>query len=201
MARYNPMTVAALSWMARVEQEADFGYDVKADDRNTDGSYVDEPGDSAKSVVLSLSIGDGGRGSAVLKLTGDSIPDVVDVLDSWDPEVVNPENLTPAQIVQRTLRAEYADLPKDAPEGTKPEIAFVCFRPSLAKHTREIKVPFGEFESFKTFLANAGASSTLAQTVTYWRSVVAENEKAEAVKAAKAAKLAAAAEAAKASGK
>lgn len=200
MARFNPLTAVALSWLDRVKSEADFGYDPKLDPR-TEGVYDNTPANAGGAVVLALSIGDGGRGSAVLKLPGDHIESVVDVLDNWDPEVVNPENLTPAQIVKRTLRAEYADLPKDAPEGTKPEIVAVIFRTSLAKHTREIKIPFSEFDGFRDYLAGAGKTETLAQTVAHWRDVIAEAEKAEAVKAAKAEKLAEKARQAAASGK
>lgn len=170
---------SVMSWLDVVKSSASVDYDAKLDGRFKNGNYERSAENAGDAIEVSLSIGDGGRGSAKLVLPGDTISDVVEVLENWDPEVVNPENLTPAQIVKRTLRAEYADLPVDAPEGTKPELSAVVFRTSLAKHTREIRIPAEHFPGFIAFLGETFDTDTIERAVVHYRGEVAKAEAAE----------------------
>ncbi len=195
---------SAVSWLALVTGSTAVDYDPKLDPRNPDGSYKLESEDAARSIVITQSIGDGGRGSAKLVLSGDSIPGVLDILENWDPDVAAPETLTVAEIVERTLRQEYADLPKDAPEGTVPTVAAICFKVSLAPHTRELRIPVEHFEGFCAYLRETFVDNDedkLTEAVEHYRAEITKIEAAEKVKADKAAKVKAAAEAAAASGK
>lgn len=201
MAKFS-IGASKMSWLALVTGSTGVDYDPKLDPRNPDGSYKLAPEDAARAIVVTQSIGDGGRGSAKLSLSGDAIPDVLGVLENWDPNVAAPETLTTAEIVERTLRQEFAELPKDAPEGTEPEVVAICFKVSLAPHTRELRIPVEHFEGFCAFLRDTFVDNDedkLTEAVEHYRGEIAKIEAAERVKAEKAAKLAAAA--AKASGK
>lgn len=196
--KFNLGSVGALPWLAIVTGSTSVEYDAKLDTR-TGGEYDRDPEEAGGAVLITQSIGDGGRGSAKLSLPGDSLPDVLDILDNWDPNVESTETLTTAEIVERTLRMEYAEVPDKAPEGTKPVAVAVCFKTSLAPHTRELRIPVADFQGFVGFLREKFVDDngeTIVRAVNHYRAEVAKSEAADK---AKADKLAAAA--AKASGK
>lgn len=184
------LVATTIPWVEVIKNGAKVEYDTELDPTTEDGGYEFEPDETEAHGALSilLSIGDGGRGSAKMNVTGSEISEVADVLRNWDPEDENPEKLSAAQIVQRTLSLDDDDEFGKVSEGK----GVVTFRTSLAKHTRTIRVPRVEFGNFIGMIDETFGPLTLASAVTHYRTEVAKLNEAERKRAEAAAKKAAA---------
>ena len=76
-----------------------------------------------------------GRGSSTIEVRASEIPDIMDVMDSFDPD----RELTVSEIIARTIHYDS-------------ETDSVVFKTSLAKHSREARVPKADWVTFRDTL-------------------------------------------------
>lgn len=190
---YNPFG-KTVSWIAMVIGAAETGYDPKADPRATEDDVSEREADRLALTVEDgdpesippLSIGDyltdgeaaytvetsvpNGKGSTVLKLAGSELSSVREALEGFNPES-DLSKLPPAEAIRRTIGRE--------DDGS------ITFKVSLAKSTRTVVVPPGEWDNFLEFVANL--DDTRADGIEHYRNVTQAAEREAAEKAAKAA--------------
>ena len=156
---FNPIA-AALSFVQDLQSKAQWLYQRKADTRTDDGY----DGDGSASIHYQVSIGTG-RGSAKVELTGDQLPSVADALEAFDADA-DLSGLSPEECIARTI--------------SRDSDGVTTFKLSLAKNSRAVKIPAGEWDNFCT-LMRANANSVEA-AVAHYRNL---SESAEAAEAAK----------------
>lgn len=183
------LLATVVPWVDVVKSSASIDYDAKADPIDAEtGKHRLDPYDGVDALQISLSVGDGGRGSSRFEVTGQEIGDVIDILANYNPEEVVEENLSPAQIARRTLSREDDENWGKVSEGK----GVVSFQLSLAKHTRSIRVPWEHWKGFVNMLDDTFSDETINKALNHYRGEVLRMQEAEKKKAAAAAAKAAA---------
>lgn len=167
---FNPFGSATVATRSTVEDLLDqvkagrafrlLGSDTK-DGANSATIRACREGDLS-AVHFTASVGNG-RGSTRLDLTGDQIAPVSGALRGWDLSE-DPASLPPAECVRRTIARESGD------DGD-----VVSFKLSLAKNSRSVRIPVGEWTAFLDFMESVGQWSEAA--LAHYQAELAKVEK------------------------
>ena len=151
------VAAAVLNFVQGLQQSHTFNYSA-ANDPRQDGEYTT---DGAEAILYGVSVGTG-RGSAKLELTGDQFPSVADALEAFSPDA-DLSGLSPAECVERTIS-------RDKDGNT-------TFKLSLAKNSRTIKIPAGEWDNFLGYVR--ACSDSIPAAVAHDRAMVGQMESSE----------------------
>lgn len=111
-------------------------------------------------VNFSVSVGNG-RGSTRLDLTGDHVGPVRAALRAWDP-AEDLSELPPEECVRRTISSDGEE---------------VTFKLSLAKNSRNVRIPVDEWPAFLDFMDSVGEWTSAA--LEHFRANLADAESGE----------------------
>lgn len=141
-------------------------------------------------IMFNVSIGES-RSATKVEISETDLPDVLSVLESWDPETTVERVERPVhEIIGSTLSVDREKLPEDAPEGTVGKVVSYSFKMSDKPHTREVTIPVEDWDDFLRYIArlNDAATSDVRENV---RKVQEEEDRAHAARLAKRAENAA----------
>lgn len=182
------------SWIESIQAETENHYDSKADpkataedvsNREAERLRLSIEGTPEEELPPEIAIGDfltngrqafrfetsigNGKGSTVLPLPATDLPNMLAALTE---PVSDLDKLPPSECIRRTIA-------RDAETGE------VTFKVSLAKHSRTVIVPSGEWDNFLAYVTKL--SENRDEAVKHYRNATAKEEAAEAEKARKAA--------------
>lgn len=136
----NPFKKGTQGFIDAIEASTTASFNPKADPHFNEELPADT--DVSSAVSVEFSIGSGGRGNSIVRLTGADVSPVIEALKAFDP-AEDLSSLTPAECIFRTIATDE--------DG-------VTFKTSLAKNARTHTIPTEHWEAFLGLLARLDGS-------------------------------------------